>query len=78
MECYLSIHLTYVQVFLIVSLSTLRPVLLYNILLVDFTHGIAFNAVNQLEHRWDLIGCHFLLELRTQALEFQWVRLCSC
>lgn len=56
-------------------LSTLRPIFLHNILLVHFTHGIALNAIDQLEDRWDLIGCHFLLKLCTQALEFQRFRL---
>ena len=49
--------------------------LLYNVLLIHFTHGIALNAIDKLQDSWDLIRCHFLLKLCAQALEFQWLRL---
>ena len=49
--------------------------LLYNVLLIHFTHGIALNAIDKLQDSWDLIRCHFLLKLCAQVLEFQGFRL---
>lgn len=57
------------------GLCTLRPVLLYNRLLVHLAHGITFDVVHDLENSWDLIRGHFGLEMLAQALEFEWLGL---
>lgn len=46
----------------------IRPVFLHYRLLVDLAHGIAFNAIDDLQHRGDLVRRHLLLELRPETL----------
>lgn len=61
----------------VAALCTLRPVLLYNHLLVHLAHGVTFDVVHDLENGWDLIRGHLGLEVLAQTLEFEWLRL-SC
>lgn len=62
-------------VYTLTKLSKFRPVLLHNCLLVHLAHGIAFDGVDDLQNSRNLVRCHFLLQLRAQRLQFQWLSL---
>lgn len=47
------------------------PVFLDDGFLVHLAHCVAFDVVDELEHRGDLVGCHFLLELCAEVLELE-------
>lgn len=51
--------------------SLIRPVFLYDYLLVHLTHRIALNAVYDLQHLWNLVRGHLLFKLRTKAQKVQ-------
>lgn len=46
-----------------VSLCLIRPVLLYNDLLIDLAHGIALDPIHNFQNSWDLVRSHLVLEL---------------
>lgn len=47
-----------------------RPVFSYDVFLIDLTHGIPLNTVDDLQHGGNLIRRHLLLQARAQGLQF--------